>query len=128
MIAVPFGFIGAMVGLILSGNPFSIATLYGFVAMAGIVVDNAIVLVAFINDARAEGMENHESIVRAGVLRLRPIFLTRSRRLPAFCRSPWACSENPKSGDLWPIPSAGTGGFHSPGAFRSTRRVRICGG
>jgi len=76
MIAVPFGFIGAMVGLVLSGNPFSIATLYGFVALAGIVVDNAIVLVAFINDARAQGVENHESIVRAGVLRLRPIFLT----------------------------------------------------
>jgi len=76
MIAIPFGFIGAMVGLILSGNPFSITTLYGFVGLAGVVVNNSIVMLAFINEARAQGVEKHESIVQSGILRLRPIFLT----------------------------------------------------
>jgi multidrug efflux pump subunit AcrB len=76
MFAIPFGFIGAMVGLILSGNPFSITTLYGFVGLAGVVVNNSIVMIAFINNARAEGVEEQESIIRAGLLRLRPIFLT----------------------------------------------------
>lgn len=76
MFAIPFGFIGAMVGLILSGNPFSITTLYGFVGLAGVVVNNSIVMIAFINNARAEGVEEQESIIQAGLLRLRPIFLT----------------------------------------------------
>ncbi len=76
MIAIPFGFIGAMFGLVVSGNPFSITTLYGFVGLAGVVVNNSIVMIDFINNARAQGMEKHESIVSSGLLRLRPIFLT----------------------------------------------------
>lgn len=76
MIAIPFAFIGAMIGLLISGNPFSITTLFGFVALAGVVVNNSIVLVSFINDARASGVEKRESIIQAGMLRLRPIFLT----------------------------------------------------
>lgn len=76
MIAIPFAFIGSTLALLVSGNPFSITTLYGFVALAGVVVNNSIVLVSFINDARARGVPRHESIVQAGMLRLRPIFLT----------------------------------------------------
>lgn len=76
MIAIPFGFIGAMFGLVVSGNPFSITTLYGFVGLAGVVVNNSIVMLAFINDARAQGVEKRESIIQSGILRLRPIFLT----------------------------------------------------
>ncbi|MFH1733678.1 MAG: efflux RND transporter permease subunit [bacterium] len=76
MAAIPFAFIGAMLGLLVGGDPFSITTLYGFVALAGIVVNNSIVMVTFINDARAAGMDRHESIIQAGTLRLRPIFLT----------------------------------------------------
>ena len=76
MIAIPFAFIGAMIGLLLSGNPFSITTLYGFVALAGIVVNNSIVLVSFINSARSNGIGKHESIIQAGMLRMRPIIMT----------------------------------------------------
>lgn len=76
MTAIPFAFIGATIGLIVSGNPYSITTLFGFVALAGVVVNNSIVLVSFINDARAGGMDRHESIIQAGMLRLRPILLT----------------------------------------------------
>ena len=77
---VPFALIGAMLGLIVSGNPFSIVALFGFVALAGIVVNDAIVMIDFINKRRVGGPSNvlryWRSIVNAGRLRLRPIILT----------------------------------------------------
>jgi len=76
MTAIPFAFIGAMLGLFFSGNPFSITTLFGFVALAGLVVNNSIVMVSFINDARRNGMSQRDSIIQAGTIRLRPIIMT----------------------------------------------------
>jgi multidrug efflux pump subunit AcrB len=77
---VPFALIGAMLGLIISGNPFSVVALYGFVALAGIVVNDAIVMITFIN-ARRAGKETTKfqywrSIINGGRVRLRPIILT----------------------------------------------------
>ena len=77
--AVPFAIIGALLGLLVSGNPFSLTALFGFVALAGIVVNDAIVMVAFINRRRrtdASVTNIWRSIVNAGRLRLRPIILT----------------------------------------------------
>ncbi|MBU1101639.1 MAG: efflux RND transporter permease subunit [Bacteroidetes bacterium] len=77
---IPFALIGAMLGLLISGNPFSIVSLFGFVALAGIVVNDAIVLISFLNDRR--NTENPSrinfwrSIIDSGRLRLRPIILT----------------------------------------------------
>ncbi len=73
---VPFAFIGAMVGLLISGDKFGIVTLFGVVALAGIVVNDAIVLISFVNAARRRGVERWESIVQAGRQRLRPVILT----------------------------------------------------
>ena len=77
---VPFALIGAMLGLLISGNPFSIIALYGFVALAGIVVNDAIVMIDFMNKRRREAqvrpIQYWRSIVNAGRLRLRPIILT----------------------------------------------------
>ena len=73
---VPFAFIGAMVGLITSGNPLSVASTYGLVALAGIVVNDSIVLVEFINRLRAAGVDKWRAIINAGRTRLRPILLT----------------------------------------------------
>ncbi len=77
---VPFALIGAILGLLISGNPFGIVSLYGFVALAGIVVNDAIVLIDFINNRRnREEMnvcQHWRSIISAGRLRLRPIILT----------------------------------------------------
>ena len=77
---VPFALIGATLGLIISGNPFSIVSLFGFVALAGIVVNDAIVMMDFINKRRKgkniSGFQYWRSIVNAGRLRLRPIILT----------------------------------------------------
>ena len=77
---VPFALIGAMLGLIISGNPFSIVSLFGFVALAGIVVNDAIVMIDFMNKRRS-GKETSvfqywRSIVNSGRIRLRPIILT----------------------------------------------------
>jgi multidrug efflux pump len=76
MCTIPFAFMGAVVGLLMSGNPFSITTLYGIVALGGIVVNDAIVMVTFINNARREGMGRWKSVMQAGQIRLRPILLT----------------------------------------------------
>ncbi len=76
MAVVPLAFIGAMLGLLVSGEPFSIATLYGFVALAGVAVNDSIVLVDFINQARKAGYDRRQSLVEAGRVRLRPIILT----------------------------------------------------
>jgi len=73
---VPFAFIGAMVGLIVAGDKFSITTLFGVVALAGIVVNDSIVLISFMNNARREGVDRWKSVIDAGVVRLRPIILT----------------------------------------------------
>ncbi|MBN1423274.1 efflux RND transporter permease subunit [Candidatus Fermentibacteria bacterium] len=73
---VPFAFIGAMVGLIVAGDKFSITTLFGVVALAGIVVNDSIVLISFMNNARREGVDRWKSVTDAAVTRLRPIILT----------------------------------------------------
>jgi len=73
---IPFAFIGAMIGLLVSGSPVSLIALYGLVALAGVAVNDAIVMIDFINKGRAAGIGKWSSLLRAGRLRLRPIFLT----------------------------------------------------
>jgi len=77
---VPFALIGAMLGLLISSNPFSIIALFGFVALAGIVVNDAIIMISFINNRRKSEQptvyQYWRSIVNSGRLRLRPIILT----------------------------------------------------
>lgn len=77
---VPFAIIGSILGLLISGNPFSIISMFGFVALAGIVVNDAIILITFINNRRDNGplspYRHWKSIIEAGRLRLRPIILT----------------------------------------------------
>ena len=76
LLTVPFAFIGAIISLIVTSDPFSIIVLYGFVGLAGIAVNDAIVMISFINNARKRGTRRWQSIVQAGRLRLRPILLT----------------------------------------------------
>ena len=82
LFAIPFAFLGAVVGLLLtalftaSKPTFSIITLYGIVGLAGIAVNDAIVMVTFINNARGQRSNRWRSIIQSGRLRLRPIILT----------------------------------------------------
>ncbi len=73
---IPFAFIGAIAGLVLIQSPFTIATMYGIVALSGIVVNDALVLISFINNERQAGSNRWRSILLAGSVRLRPIILT----------------------------------------------------
>lgn len=76
MIVIPFGLIGAIGGHMLMGQPMSILSVLGFVALAGVVVNDSLVLVDFINQERAEGKTLRFAIEDAGAQRFRPIILT----------------------------------------------------
>lgn len=77
LFTIPFAFIGAMLGLLIGGNPFSIVTLYGMVALAGVALNDSIVLIDFINKSRRErGLGVWRAILTSGSTRLRPIMLT----------------------------------------------------
>lgn len=76
MVAIPFGLIGVILAFILHGLPISFLAILGIVGLNGIVVNDSIVLVDFINKLRATGMNRAESIVKAGQMRLRPVILT----------------------------------------------------
>ena len=76
MFAVPFGMIGAMIGLLISNATLSIVAMFGIVALSGIVVNDSIVLIDFINKYRERGFNKWYAILKGGSIRLRPIILT----------------------------------------------------
>ena len=76
MLAVPFGMIGAMVGLLLANATLSMVAMFGIVALSGIVVNDSIVLIDFINKYRERGYNKWYAILKGGYVRLRPIVLT----------------------------------------------------
>ena len=76
LFAVPFGVIGAMVGLLLVGATLSMVAMFGIVALAGIVINDSIVLIDFINRYRERGYNKWRAILKGGSVRLRPIILT----------------------------------------------------
>lgn len=76
MFSVPLSLIGAVAGLQLSGDSLSLTAMIGIIMLAGIVVNNAIILIDYINILRARGMVRNDAIVEAGVTRMRPIFMT----------------------------------------------------
>lgn len=77
LLTVPFAFVGVVLFLIVSGTPLSTTVLYATVALAGIAVNDTIVLITFANEARRdEGKTVGEAVTSSAVLRLRPILLT----------------------------------------------------
>jgi multidrug efflux pump subunit AcrB len=76
MFTVPLAFTGGLLGLYLTDNPVSVIAMIGFVMLSGIIVNNGIVLVDYINQLRRGGMDKKEAIVEAGRTRLRPILMT----------------------------------------------------
>ncbi|ARN75011.1 efflux RND transporter permease subunit [Oceanicoccus sagamiensis] len=76
MAAIPFGFIGALIGHSLFGVSFSLMSLFGLVALAGVVVNDSLILVEFTNRARAKGDSVEAALVKAGTQRFRAIVLT----------------------------------------------------
>lgn len=76
MFTVPLSFAGGMFLLGISGTPLSISAILGFVMLTGIVVNNGIVLVDYVNQLRRDGMDTHEALLEASPTRLRPILMT----------------------------------------------------
>lgn len=76
MFTIPLAFTGGFLALIITGNPVSIVAFIGLVILSGVVVNNAIVFVDYINILRETGMSKRNAIVEAGNVRLRPIIMT----------------------------------------------------
>ncbi len=76
MVTIPLAFFGSVVGLALTGTPLSVMVFLGLIVLAGIVVNNAIVLVDCANQQRSRGLDLAEAVATAGRMRLRPILLT----------------------------------------------------
>ena len=76
MFTIPLAFTGGFLALLLAGIEVSVVSLVGFVMLVGVIVNNGIVLVDYINQLRLEGMGRREAIIEAGITRLRPILMT----------------------------------------------------
>ena len=75
--SVVFSLIGVFIGLLVTGKPFGIImTGVGVISLAGVVVNNAIVLLDYVEKLRTRGLERTEALIRAGMTRLRPVLLT----------------------------------------------------
>ncbi|MCF7793302.1 MAG: efflux RND transporter permease subunit [Candidatus Cloacimonetes bacterium] len=84
MFTIPFALIGVIFGLVVTGLPFSMMTMISVVALAGVVVNDALVLVDFVNRQRAEGVDRWNSLINAGSIRLRPIIMTTVTTIAGF--------------------------------------------
>ena len=76
MFTIPLAFTGGFMALLIAGIEVSVVSLIGFVMLVGIIVNNGIVLVDYINQQRLAGMERREAVIDACVTRLRPILMT----------------------------------------------------
>ena len=76
MAAIPFGFVGALIGHLIMGYNLSIVSLFGMVGLAGVVVNDSLVLVYAANRFRSGGDTAHNAVIKAGCVRFRPILLT----------------------------------------------------
>jgi HAE1 family hydrophobic/amphiphilic exporter-1 len=76
MLSLPLSLVGVAVTLYLTGDTLNIMSMIGLIMLMGLVTKNAILLVDFANQARAEGLSRRDALLRAGTTRLRPIVMT----------------------------------------------------
>ena len=76
MAAIPFGFVGAIFGHLIMGFNLSILSMFGLVALTGVVVNDSLLLVNFANEKRRSGVKLHQAVMEASQRRFRPIILT----------------------------------------------------
>ncbi|HYC30863.1 MAG TPA: efflux RND transporter permease subunit [Gemmatimonadales bacterium] len=74
--AIPYGFVGAFVGLWIMGQPFGFMAFLGIVSLVGVIVSHVIVLFDFIEEARERGETLEDALLDAGIVRLRPVLIT----------------------------------------------------
>jgi len=98
MFSIPFAFSGTIVAIFLGGHNISIVIFLGLLMLIGVVVNNAIVLVDYINILRARGLELKEAVRRAGQTRLRPVLMTAFTTI--FALMPMAFGKG-QSSEVW---------------------------
>ena len=76
MVSIPFGIVGAVIGHLLMGYSLSVISVFGIVALSGVVVNDSLVLIDFFNQKRRDGVGVHDAMMDAAVQRFRPIILT----------------------------------------------------
>jgi HAE1 family hydrophobic/amphiphilic exporter-1 len=76
MFSLPFALVGVILGFLISGKTLSTPSFLGIIMLAGIVVNNAIVMIDYINQLRRRGMEKMEAIIQGASIRMRPILIT----------------------------------------------------
>ena len=76
MMAIPFGIVGAILGHLLLGFDLSMLSMFGIVALTGVVINDSLLLIDYVNRSRKRGLNLHEALVGAGLRRFRPILLT----------------------------------------------------
>jgi len=76
MFTIPLAFTGGFMALLITGKELSIIAMIGFIMLVGIIVNNGIVLVDYINQLRGEGMAKRDAIIEAGATRMRPVMMT----------------------------------------------------
>jgi HAE1 family hydrophobic/amphiphilic exporter-1 len=76
LMTIPLAFTGGLIALLIAGMNLSMVSLMGFIILIGIVVNNGIVLIDYINKLREQGYQVKEAIIEAGKTRLRPILMT----------------------------------------------------
>jgi HAE1 family hydrophobic/amphiphilic exporter-1 len=101
MATIPLALIGVIFGLIITGLPFSVMTLIAVVALAGIVVNDSLVLVDFVNRERQSGTDRWNSLINAGMTRLRPILMTTVTTIAGFM--PMILSTSSATADYKPL-------------------------
>ena len=76
MFSIPLAFTGGFIALFLAGKELGIISMLGFIMLAGLIVNNGIVLIDYINQRRQEGASKQDAIIESGITRLRPILMT----------------------------------------------------
>jgi HAE1 family hydrophobic/amphiphilic exporter-1 len=76
MFSIPLAFTGGFIALLITGQTLDVIAMLGFIMLAGLIVNNGIVLIDYINQARRAGMSKTDAIIDAGRTRMRPILMT----------------------------------------------------
>jgi HAE1 family hydrophobic/amphiphilic exporter-1 len=109
LFTIPLSFIGVALVLLLTGTDLSVMALIGMVMLVGIVVNNGIVLVDYINQLRTRGKAMNDAIIEAGLIRMRPVLMTALTTILAMLPLALGIGE---SGESWaPMARAVMGGL-----------------
>jgi multidrug efflux pump subunit AcrB len=101
MSVIPFGAVGAVLGHLIMGWPLIITSVFGIIALAGVVVNSSLVLVDYINRQRRRGIAAEDAVRRAGIVRFRPILLTSSTTFVGLM--PLMLMDNPATAFIVPM-------------------------